>query len=180
MSDLEIAELRRALEEMRRNVYTVNEDHRQAIARLQGWADAATAQLGDKADQSEIGVWREAVQRVHSYTSLILGLGYGGILAIWSQSAEVRALHPQSFILAGGLVLLSLLLFLATEVYSSWLMMKAIGGKQLTPENLKARDEAQDAAGAMGRFMFVPTVVTGFGGGLGMLACHVLSLIGRG
>ncbi len=180
MSTDEITQLRSEIQQLRAEATQVVREHGNAINSLLDRCDALEARLGGADWEKQVSVWREALQRVHNYTTLILGLGYGGILAIWSQSDEVRVLYPAEFIASGGLVLLSLLLFLSSEVYASWLIMKATGGKQISEETMRAQEKAEDEGRCVGTWLFPLTVVTGFGGGLGMLSCYILAVVGGG
>ena len=124
--------------------------------------------------------------RANAYTNLILGAGYGGFFAIWAFTRD-QLTAPQ-VLWSALLVLLSLLTFVAFEVYKNFHISRA-----LLSLNRAVEDEEHFAArilewkrdqhereikfGQIWARAFWFTLVSGFGGGLVLVYAFIRELV---
>lgn len=115
----------------------------------------------------------ELLKHIKTYTNLLLVLGYGGILAIWTESQAI--MQPPAFIGAGAAVILSLLLFIIGEVVQTRMLSEALRSPDdsRTSELNKAKKRADTIAGKL----YWPVLGLGFGGGAVIFLCYAGNLI---
>ncbi|MFY2765001.1 hypothetical protein [Arenimonas sp. MALMAid1274] len=115
----------------------------------------------------------DLLKHVKGYTNLILALGYGGILTIWSNSAEIML--PAAFAGCGAAVILSLLIFICSEIAQTRLIVKSMRNPIAEiPEKSKL---ASARADKISNATYWPILILGFGGGFTMFLCYVGALI---
>ncbi|WP_404397409.1 hypothetical protein [Idiomarina loihiensis] len=122
--------------------------------------------------------------KANSYSNLIIVAGYVGFFTLWS---SIRPELPNWAVLSsGGLILTSLMIFIAFEFYkmtSISIQMHRIS-KRLDKPNMGTLDEIQDIQKRSSLnnakawiFTVIPTIVSGFLAGLILLYCFLIELL---
>ena len=138
----------------------------------------------------QVKQWEAARKNLYDrstkYIQLVFGIGYAGFFGVWAGTRQ--QLHTWEVVLSASLVLVSLLAYLAYEILAMWsfsqMMLKA--SKVITDDRQQfysaVETYVQQETVLMNRLVrlqylvFWFTLITGFGGGLVLLAAFLRRL----
>ena len=120
------------------------------------------------------------IQRQLNYTQIIMVLGYGGFLTLWSMTYE--RVPTAIFGICGALLVLSLLAFILSELWMAWGYVRlAARAKAMSQREVdQAADAHSKATAANGPTVFLVAAIPGVFGGAVLLATYlILAIEGR-